>query len=106
MARWHGAARPGLTRAKLNFEQGQLTGLPILRVALPFFTGRATSYAILIMIGAAAGRRWHVDSLESIFYASGWFIASQVLLLGALYAFARVDWQALFDQHKFAWLHK
>jgi hypothetical protein len=57
-------------------------------------------------MGAAAGRRWHVDSLESIFYASGWFIASQVLLLGALYAFARVDWKALFDQHKFAWLHK
>ena len=83
-----------------------LTGLPLLRVALPFFIGRAISYAILIMMGAAAGRRWHVDSLESIFYASAWFIASQVLLLGALYVFAQVDWKALFDQHKLVWLHK
>jgi hypothetical protein len=56
------------------------------------------------MMGAAAGRRWHVDSLESIFYASAWFIATQVLLIGALYAFAQVDWKALFDQHKLAWL--
>ena len=83
-----------------------LTGLPLLRVALPFFIGRAVSYTFFIMGGAAAGRRWHVDSLESAFYASGWFIASQLVLLGALYVFARVDWKALLDQHKLAWLHR
>jgi membrane protein YqaA with SNARE-associated domain len=83
-----------------------LTGLPVLRVSLPFFIGRSVSYAFFIASGAAAGRRWHVDSLESAFYASGWFIATQFLLLGALYVFAHVDWKALFDQHKLGWLRK
>ena len=83
-----------------------LTGLPLLRVALPFFIGRVVSYTFFIVSGAAAGRRWHVDSLESVSYASGWFIVSQLVLLGALYVFARVDWKALLDQHRLAWLHR
>lgn len=83
-----------------------LTGLPVLRVALPFFIGRSVSYAFFIMSGAAAGQRWPVDSLESAFYASGWFIATQFLLLGTLYVFAHVDWKALFDRHKLEWLRK
>jgi membrane protein YqaA with SNARE-associated domain len=83
-----------------------LTGLPLLRVTLPFFIGRTVSYTFFIMGGAAAGRRLNVDSLESALYASGWFIASQLFLIGALYGFTRVDWKALFDQHKFVWLPK
>ena len=83
-----------------------LTGLPLMRVALPFFIGRVVSYTFFIVSGAAAGRRLHVDSLESAFYASGWFIASQVFLIGALYGFTRVDWKALLDQHKLMWLPK
>ena len=62
--------------------------------------------SFFILSGAAVGRRLHVDSIESIFYASTWFIASQVVLLGALYAFTRVDWKTLFDQRKFAWVPK
>ena len=83
-----------------------LTGLPLLRVVLPFFVGRTASYSFFIISGAAAGRRFHVDSIESAFAASAWFIASQVILLGALYAFTRVDWKILFDQHKLVWVPK
>jgi membrane protein YqaA with SNARE-associated domain len=83
-----------------------LTGLPLWRVVLPFFIGRTASYSFFILSGAAVGRRLHVDSIESIFYASTWFIASQVVLLGALYAFTRVDWKTLFDQRKLAWVPK
>src|SRR3954452_17888569 len=59
-----------------------LTRLPLLRIALPFFIGRTASYSFFILGGAAVGRRFHVDSIESAFYASAWFIASQVALLG------------------------
>jgi uncharacterized membrane protein YdjX (TVP38/TMEM64 family) len=83
-----------------------LTGLPLWRVALPFFIGRTASYSFFILSGAAVGRRLHVDSIESIFYASTWFIASQVVLLGALYAFTRVDWKTLFDQRRLEWVPK
>src|SRR6476646_5092667 len=83
-----------------------LTGLPLLRVALPFFIGRTASYSFFITSGAAAGRRFHVDSIESAFCASAWFVASQVALLGALYAFTRIDWKALFDEHRLLWIAK
>ena len=83
-----------------------LTGLPVSRVAPPFFIGRIFSYAAFTFTAAAAGRRWHDESMESILYASGWFIASQVLTLGGLYAFAHVDWRALLGQHRFAWIRK
>jgi uncharacterized membrane protein YdjX (TVP38/TMEM64 family) len=83
-----------------------LTGLPLLRVALPFFIGRTVSYAFFISSGAAAGRHLHFESLESAYYASAYFIVSQVLLIGALYLFTKVDWKSLLDQRKLAWLPK
>jgi membrane protein YqaA with SNARE-associated domain len=83
-----------------------LTGLPLFRVALPFFVGRIASYSFFIISGAAAGRRFNVDSIESVFYAGTWFVVSQVALLGALYAFTRVDWKALIDEHRFVWIPK
>jgi uncharacterized membrane protein YdjX (TVP38/TMEM64 family) len=83
-----------------------LTGLPLLRVALPFFMGRIASYSLFIISGAAAGRRFHVDSTESAFYAGIWFVVSQVALLGALYAFTRVDWKALLEEHRLVWIPK
>jgi membrane protein YqaA with SNARE-associated domain len=83
-----------------------LTGLPLLRIALPFFIGRTATYSFFILSGAAAGRRFHVDSIESAFYASAWFIGSQVALLGGVYGFTRVDWKTLFDEHRLLWIPK
>lgn len=83
-----------------------LTGLPLPRVALPFFVGRLASYTFFIVSGAAVGRRFQIDSLASGVYAGAWFIGTQVLILVALYAFTRIDWTALFDRHRFAWMPK
>jgi uncharacterized membrane protein YdjX (TVP38/TMEM64 family) len=81
-----------------------LTGLPLLTVALPFFIGRLTSYGFFIVGGAAAGRRFEIDSMASGAYAVAWFIGTQLLILGALYCFTRVDWKTLFDDRKLVWL--
>lgn len=83
-----------------------LTGLPLPRVALPFFVGRLASYTFFIVSGAAVGRRFQIDSLASGVYAGAWFIGTQVLILVALYAFTRIDWTALFDRHRFVWMPK
>ena len=80
-----------------------LTGLPLKRVALPFFFGRLASYGFFIVSGAAAGRRFKIDSTTSSIYAAAWFIGTQLLILGALYCFTRVDWKVLFDQRKLVW---
>ena len=83
-----------------------LTGLPLLRVALPFFVGRLVSYGFFIMGGAAAGRRFEIDSIVSGAYALAWFIGTQLLILGALYCFTHVDWKVMFDKRKLAWIPK
>lgn len=81
-----------------------LTGLPLRHVALPFFIGRSVSYALFILGGQSAGRRFQINSLESTLYASGYFVVSQLVIIGALYGFARLDWKALLDDHQLKWL--
>ena len=83
-----------------------LTGLPLLRVALPFFIGRLASYGFFIISGAAAGRRFKIGSTTSSIYAAAWFIGTQLLILGALYCFTRVYWKVLFDHRMLVWLPK
>ena len=83
-----------------------LTGLPLFRIALPFFIGRTASYSFFILSGAAAGRRFQINSIELAFYGTAWFVASQVALLGGLYAFTRVDWKSFFDEHRLLWIPK
>jgi membrane protein YqaA with SNARE-associated domain len=80
-----------------------LTGLSLLIVALPFFVGRCVSYGFFIMSGQTAGRHFQIDSLESTLYASGYFIVTQLAVLAALYAFTRIDWAVLLDEHRLVW---
>lgn len=80
-----------------------LTGLSLAKVALPFFLGRCVSYAFFIVGGQAAGRRFQIDTFESTIYASGYFIVTQLAVMAALYAFTRLDWAVLIDQHRIVW---
>ena len=80
-----------------------LTGLPLLRVAFPFFLGRNVSYAFFIVSGQVAGRHFQINSIESTVYASGYFIVSQLVVIAALYAFTRIDWEVLLYDHRFLW---
>lgn len=83
-----------------------LTGLPLSRIALPFFVGRSLSYLFWVETGSAAGRRLQDDSFDSAYLTSGYFLLSQVLVLLALYAFTRIDWRALLDEGKLRWLRR
>jgi membrane protein YqaA with SNARE-associated domain len=92
--------------SNLLFIAYGLTGLPLSRVALPFFLGRTATYAFFAMTGAEAGRRFRFEPSESGHHAVAYFIASQLLLFGVLYLFTRVDWKALLDRHKLEWLSR
>ena len=37
-------------------------------------------------------------------YLSGYFILSQVLLLGLMYGFTKLDWRALLTDKTFQWM--
>lgn len=82
-----------------------LTGLPLRRVALPFFIGRSLSYTFFILGGQSAGRRVQISSLDKTLYASGYFVVSQIVIIVALYGLTRLDWKALLDDRKLKWLH-
>ena len=81
-----------------------LTGLPMLRIAIPFFVGRTASYTFFIMSGGAVGRRFHIATGASAYYAGAYFIGSQALVMAAVYLFTRIDWKALLDRRTLVWV--
>jgi hypothetical protein len=80
-----------------------LTSLKLAFVALPFFLGRFVSYGFWVTTASAVGDRLDLDSVESASYVGIYFVASQLLLIPAIYVFTRVDWRAAFKERTFRW---
>jgi membrane protein YqaA with SNARE-associated domain len=83
-----------------------LTSLPIAFLAIPFFIGRLASYAFWTRTASTVGDWLDWDWFESAPYFLAYFLLSQLLLVPTIYAFTRIDWQALFAEHHFKWLEK
>jgi hypothetical protein len=80
-----------------------LTTLKLAVLAFPFFFGRLASYSFWVTTASAVGKHLDIDSLESASYVGLYFIASQLLLVPAIYIFARIDWRAAFEQGRLRW---
>lgn len=80
-----------------------LTALPIAFLAVPFFFGRLASYLFWIKTTSAVGNQMQLQSHGAAWYFWLYFIMSQLLLIPAIYCFTRIDWRALFVEHKLAW---
>lgn len=76
-----------------------LTNMELKLVALPFFMGRAVSYAFWGHGSAAASRWLGVEAGDLLAYLSVYFVATQTLILYLIYLFTKVDWRAVFAQH-------
>jgi membrane protein YqaA with SNARE-associated domain len=83
-----------------------LTSLPILFLSVPFFIGRFVSYAFWTRTASTIGDWLDWDWFESAPYFLAYFLVSQLLLVPVIYAFTRLDWQALFAEHRLKWLEK
>jgi membrane protein YqaA with SNARE-associated domain len=81
-----------------------LTLLPLRRVAVPFFVGRFLSYSFWIFGAATAAKHVATRPEEPESWLGVWFLTTQCLVLALLYAFTRVDWNALLHRRKFRWL--
>jgi hypothetical protein len=81
-----------------------LTTLRLPLVAAPFFIGRFVSYSFWVTSASLIGNRLDVDSIESGWHRVIYFVMSQLLLVPALYAFARIDWHSLFEKRRLKWL--
>jgi uncharacterized membrane protein YdjX (TVP38/TMEM64 family) len=72
-----------------------LAGVPLLGFTMAFFSGRLVSYSVY----AASAQALEQSSLGDAFresFSSPLGIALQVVLLAALVAFARIDWEKIF----------
>jgi membrane protein YqaA with SNARE-associated domain len=83
-----------------------LTSLPVAFLAIPFFVGRLVSYAFWTRTASTIGDWLDWDWFESAPYFLAYFLLSQLLLVPVIYAFTKIDWQALFAERRLKWLEK
>ncbi|HEV2488956.1 MAG TPA: hypothetical protein VGT03_04045 [Candidatus Acidoferrales bacterium] len=81
-----------------------LTTLELKLIAIPFFLGRAISYSFWGLTSSAIAGMISLRSAKALSYMTGYFIATQILLLYVVYLFTRVDWRKLFVERKFGWM--
>ncbi len=77
-----------------------LSGLPLRIIAAAFFVGRATTYAIWAHLGRFASTRLDVESELEGTYLGGYFIVTQLALLGLVFALMKLDWRALVNERR------
>jgi hypothetical protein len=80
-----------------------LTALDLSLIAIPFFLGRLVSYNFLVFSAAAARKHLQLDEGEAQSYFGVYFAVTQILLLGFVYVFAKIDWRLLFAEKKLRW---
>jgi len=83
-----------------------LTALNLWLVTIPFFVGRFLSYNFLVFSAATAHHHLELESSEAESYFGVYFVATQIFLLAAVYAFAKIDWRAMFNERKLRWMKK
>jgi uncharacterized membrane protein YdjX (TVP38/TMEM64 family) len=80
-----------------------LSGLPLRVIGAAFFVGRTVSYAVWAHLGRFVST--HIDP-EAQFeggYLSGYFVVTQLVLLGLVYILMKLDWKMLLEQRKLVW---
>jgi len=80
-----------------------LTGLNLRLIALPFFMGRVVSYSFWAFTAAGLARKIDYESIASGSFFSLYFVITQILTILILFAFTRLDWEALFTDSKVKW---
>ena len=83
-----------------------LTALELKLIALPFFIGRFVSYAFWAFTASTAAHHLILESGAAGQYLSGYFILSQVLFLGIMYGFTKLDWRALLTDKTVRWMKR
>ena len=83
-----------------------LTTLPFVRLLAPFFIGRFVSYYFWAMSAAAVSRKLELEETDAMTYFSVYFVLTQLVLLAAVYAFARLDWKLLLQKGQLRWMPK
>jgi membrane protein DedA with SNARE-associated domain len=80
-----------------------LSGLPLRVIGVAFFAGRTISYSVWAHMGRFASAFIDPESDFEGAYLSGYFVISQLALLGFVYLLMKLDWNMLIEQRKVRW---
>ncbi|WP_026121074.1 hypothetical protein [Paraburkholderia kururiensis] len=80
-----------------------LSGLPLRFIGAAFFAGRVASYALWAQLGRLASSYIDPEAQLEDGYLSGYFIVTQLALLGLIYTLTKLDWKMLVEQRRLAW---
>src|SRR5205085_520842 len=75
-----------------------LTTMPLRKLVIPFFFGRLLSYSLLTFSVNRISEHFTRASLGHIF--GTYFIIVQILTIGTLYIFTKIDWHKVFTRKK------
>lgn len=81
-----------------------LTRAPLWLLASPFFLGRTISYGLALEGGSVAFN--HFGDTGNKIWVWVYFGVTQVLMLGMLYLFAKIDWRATLKAHRPRWMNQ
>ncbi|MPW23447.1 hypothetical protein GCT13_43600 [Paraburkholderia sp. CNPSo 3157] len=80
-----------------------LSGLPFGVIGAAFFAGRTISYSIWAHIGRLASTYTDPEFQFEGGYLSGYFVVTQIALLGFVYIITKLDWKMLIEERKLKW---
>lgn len=73
-----------------------LTSLPLAPVAAASFIGRFLTYSFWVVMAMEVAQKAVVDEGTAFVYLGGYFVVTQVLMLGLVVLFTKLDWRAWF----------
>lgn len=79
-----------------------LSKAPLALLAIPFFLGRFVSYAFAFAGGAAVAEQFDIElsSRASALY----FVLTQLMSIGLVYLFTRIDWRRSWRERRLHWV--
>jgi len=101
-----------LSYAFSPFPSGQLflayglTELKLQIAAIPFFVGRLTSYLFWALSASEVSKMIDITTLKSGTYFGTFFVLTQIAAFILVYLVVRIDWDILFEKHKFKFIKK
>jgi len=77
-----------------------LTSLPLAPVAAASFIGRFLTYSVWVVMAMEVAQKVVVDEGSVFAYLGGYFVVTQVLMLGLVVLFTKLDWRAWFTSKR------
>jgi membrane protein YqaA with SNARE-associated domain len=77
-----------------------LTDLPLKYIAAPFFLGRFVSYLFWVSTVSIATLKITAGEYARGTYLGTYYIIAQILTIGVVYVFTKIDWHKLFTEKK------